>query len=158
MSSNHPIYVAAEDRLDKMRMAVRRATSRSQFEDASQDLRKLVEDISDDIVTVKNMPVTDAGEERGERKIYASYSAQSNDTRITSPDIFTVSRGRKDPDQGRRGSVVKNPRGSNPNMNRSDKGVANKVLAAKLEKLKDMAYDLLFDVDETIARMKRRGE
>lgn len=44
----------------------------------------------------------------------------------------------------------------NPKMNRSIKGVAVKRVMQELEQAKDQAYDILFDVSETIERMKRR--
>lgn len=111
-----------------LRLKIARAESLSDFEALDKALRKLVDDISEAIEEAANLPVTSA-----------TVPKDSAMKQFIGEDF------------------VSSFKTSNPRMNRSSKGVAVKALMQNLEKVKDEAYDSLFDVTETIDRMKRRG-
>jgi len=130
------------------------------------ELRQLIDAISDDIVAVSEAPVTMATTPKaprsGKKWLDALYEPVVET--YVAPEVY---------DHGVSGKVTvtyvkevlgqefydkrqyKDPQRRNPKMNRSLKGVAVKVLMQELERVKDEVYDVLFDVSDTIERIKR---
>lgn len=146
---------------------IRAASNIGDFQKLDTELRQLIDEISDSITEVADMPVTMATTPKPPRSGKAWLEALYEPVLETyvAPVVH---------DYGVKGTIemthaeevlrqgnykkreYKDVQTRNPNMNRSIKNVAVKRLMQELESTKNDAYDILFDVSETIERMKRR--
>lgn len=165
MARQHELVSGFQRELTELRRKVVRADSMREFEKLDDDLRKLIDEISDTISDVAHAPVTlstmpknppgkkwldDLYEEVAvEEEVPLWEGSTEKEIKAKSllgKEYFKRPAPRRKPVQRR-----------NPKMNRSIKGTAVKVLIQELERVKDDAYDSLFDVSETIERVKRRS-
>lgn len=164
----HELVSGLQRELEEFRRRVVRADSMRDFEKLDGDLRRFIDKISNTIEDVADAPVTIStlpkNPPQGKRWLDDLYEEVVD---VEEVEMWEGSKekekklktmlGREDytrPPQRRK--PVK-PDRRNVKMNRSIKGKAAKVLMQELEKIKNDAYDSLFDVSETIERMKRRS-
>ena len=155
-------------KLQEFRRRLVRADSLREFEKLDDEARELIDRISDDIIAVSEAPVTTSTIPKAPRsgKNWLAELYEPVVETYVAPEEF---------DYGVKGSLrvthaeevlgpgtykkreYKDPQTQNPKMNRSIKGKAVRVLIQQLEAVKDDVYDSLFDVSETIDRLKRRS-
>lgn len=145
----------------------RSASSLADFQKLDGELRQIIDAISDDIVTVSEMGSTYGTTPKPPRKgkewledlfepVVETYVAPSHfDYGVKGQIEVTHAEEVLEPGTFQK-RQYKDVQRRNPKMNRSIKGVAVKRLMQELEQAKDQAYDILFDVSETIERLKRR--
>lgn len=146
---------------------MRSASSVADFQKLDTELRQIIDAISDDIVSASEAPVTIATTPKPPRQgkewlaalyepVLETYVAPVHyDYGVTG--AVDVTHAEEVLEQGTyKKRQYKDVQTRNPKMNRSIKGAALKRMMQELENAKDEAYNILFDVSETIERMKRR--
>lgn len=160
----------AENYLRKIADVSRRtraASNVADFQKLDTELRQIIDAISDDIATVSELGSTYGTTPKPPRKgkewlenlfepVIETYVAPTNFDYGVKGQI-EVTHAEEVLEQGSfQKRQYKDVQRRNPKMNRSIKGVAVKRVMQELEQAKDQAYDILFDVSETIERLKRR--
>lgn len=145
----------------------RSASSLADFQKLDTELRQIIDEISNDVVTVSEAASTYGTTPKPSRKgkewleqlfepVVETYVAPTQfDYGVKGSVEVTHAEEVLEPGNYQK-RQYKDVQRRNPKMNRSIKGVAVKRAMQELEQAKEQAYDVLFDVTDTIDRLKRR--